>query len=139
MRAVLLCTGLPLRDSAISPATAGRWTPMMDVCTVPTSTRLETTAGMARAPGTTVRCIAVDVPVVVFTPLVEANVNKSENAAHSDRTEIVELEDEWARAIVSNDPERFKVFTTDDWVIVSDSGVTTRLQGQIASGRRVDH
>ena len=62
-----------------------------------------------------------------------------EDAAHSARTEIVELEDEWARAIVSNDPERFKVFTTDDWVIVSDSGVTTRLQGQIASGRRVDH
>jgi uncharacterized protein (TIGR02246 family) len=40
--------------------------------------------------------------------------------------ELVAVEDEWARAIVSNDAARIAGFTADDWVIVSASGVGTR-------------
>jgi uncharacterized protein (TIGR02246 family) len=42
--------------------------------------------------------------------------------------ELVAVEDEWARAIVSNDAARIAGFTADDWVIVSASGVGTREQ-----------
>jgi uncharacterized protein (TIGR02246 family) len=42
--------------------------------------------------------------------------------------EIVVIADDWAKAIVSNDPERIAGFMADDWVIVSESGVTTRAQ-----------
>ena len=41
------------------------------------------------------------------------------------RAELIAIEDEWARAIVSNDAERIAGFMADDWVIVSDSGVTS--------------
>ena len=34
----------------------------------------------------------------------------------------------WADAMVSNDPERIARFMADEWVIVSDSGITTRLE-----------
>lgn len=40
------------------------------------------------------------------------------------RAELVAVEEDWARAIVSNDAERIAAFTADDWVVVSDSGVT---------------
>lgn len=40
--------------------------------------------------------------------------------------ELVGVEDEWARAIVSNDAERIAAFVADDWVIVSESGVTPK-------------
>lgn len=42
--------------------------------------------------------------------------------------ELVATEDEWARAIVSNDAARIAGFMDDDWVIVSESGVTTKEQ-----------
>ena len=42
--------------------------------------------------------------------------------------ELIEVARGWADAIVSNDPERIGSFMTDDWVIVSDSGITTREQ-----------
>jgi uncharacterized protein (TIGR02246 family) len=42
--------------------------------------------------------------------------------------EIVVIADDWAKAIVSNDPERIAGFMAEDWVIVSESGVTTRAQ-----------
>ena len=42
--------------------------------------------------------------------------------------ELVAVEDEWARAIVSNDAARIAGFTADDWVIVSGSGVGTKEQ-----------
>ena len=50
-------------------------------------------------------------------------------AADSDyavSAEIISVEGDWARAIVSNDAERIAGFMADDWVIVSDSGVTSR-------------
>lgn len=39
---------------------------------------------------------------------------------------LMELEREWARAIVANDVRRIAVFVTDDWVLVTGSGVTPR-------------
>jgi hypothetical protein len=38
------------------------------------------------------------------------------------------VERDWARAIVSNDADRIAEFMTDDWVIVSGSGVMTAEQ-----------
>ncbi|MDQ4117974.1 MAG: nuclear transport factor 2 family protein [Actinomycetota bacterium] len=54
-------------------------------------------------------------------------VGKSE-VGHEVESEaaLVAIADEWARAIVSNDPARIAGFMADDWVIVSESGVTTR-------------
>ncbi|MDO0915058.1 MULTISPECIES: nuclear transport factor 2 family protein [unclassified Streptomyces] len=34
----------------------------------------------------------------------------------------------WAAAMVSNEPARIADFMADDWVIVSDSGISTRAQ-----------
>lgn len=42
--------------------------------------------------------------------------------------ELEAVEDEWARAIVSNDAARIAGFMADEWVMVSESGVTTREQ-----------
>ncbi|TWF76008.1 uncharacterized protein (TIGR02246 family) [Pseudonocardia hierapolitana] len=42
--------------------------------------------------------------------------------------ELEAVEDEWARAIVSNDAARIAGFMADDWVMVSASGVTTKEQ-----------
>lgn len=42
--------------------------------------------------------------------------------------ELVTIVDAWARAIVSNDAARIADFMADDWVIVSETGVTTREQ-----------
>jgi uncharacterized protein (TIGR02246 family) len=51
--------------------------------------------------------------------------------------EIIAVERDWARAIVSNDAERIAGFMADDWVIVSDSGVTSRERflGVLQSGK----
>lgn len=43
----------------------------------------------------------------------------------ADRAELAAIEDGWARAIVSGDAERIAGFMADDWVIVSDSGITS--------------
>jgi uncharacterized protein (TIGR02246 family) len=42
--------------------------------------------------------------------------------------EVEAIEDEWSRAIVSNDAARIADFMDDDWVMVSESGVTTKEQ-----------
>ncbi|MFF0737149.1 nuclear transport factor 2 family protein [Streptomyces chartreusis] len=36
--------------------------------------------------------------------------------------------DDWAAAMVSDDPARIADFMADDWVIVSESGISTRAQ-----------
>jgi uncharacterized protein (TIGR02246 family) len=41
---------------------------------------------------------------------------------------LVAIVDEWATAIVSNDAGRIAGFMADDWVIVSESGVSTKEQ-----------
>lgn len=40
--------------------------------------------------------------------------------------EIVTILDDWASAIVSNDADRIAAFMADEWVLVSESGVTPR-------------
>ncbi|MEU1280897.1 nuclear transport factor 2 family protein [Streptomyces sp. NPDC005805] len=44
------------------------------------------------------------------------------------RAELRRLAEEWAAAIAGNDPARIAAFMADDWVIVSESGVSTREQ-----------
>ena len=41
---------------------------------------------------------------------------------------VVAIADEWAKAIVSNNAERIASFMADDWVMVSESGVSTKEQ-----------
>jgi uncharacterized protein (TIGR02246 family) len=41
---------------------------------------------------------------------------------------LVAIADEWAEAIVSNDAKRIASYMADDWVIVSESGVSTKEQ-----------
>jgi ketosteroid isomerase-like protein len=55
----------------------------------------------------------------------EARTAGSENRPEA---EIVAIADDWARAIVSNDAERIAGFMADDWVIVSESGVTSKAK-----------
>jgi ketosteroid isomerase-like protein len=52
------------------------------------------------------------------------------------RAELVRVESEWATAIVDNDAQRVGAYMTEDWVMVSEWGVTTREQflGNIRSG-----
>ncbi|MFD4369131.1 nuclear transport factor 2 family protein [Rhodococcus sp. NPDC058521] len=40
--------------------------------------------------------------------------------------ELIATGDEWSRAIVSNDAGQIDSFMTDDWVIVSEDGVSPR-------------
>jgi ketosteroid isomerase-like protein len=41
---------------------------------------------------------------------------------------VVSIADEWAKAMVSNDAVRIASFMADDWVIVSETGVSTKEQ-----------
>lgn len=52
------------------------------------------------------------------------------------RADLVRVESEWATAILDNDAERAGAYMTEDWVMVSEWGVTTREQflGNIRSG-----
>lgn len=52
------------------------------------------------------------------------------------RARLVALVEEWSAAIVSNDVPRISAFMADEWVIVSESGVTDRdaFLGYVASG-----
>ena len=55
------------------------------------------------------------------------------------RAELVAIEGDWARAIVSGDAGRIAGFMAADWVLVSDSGVTPHHRGDpglTASGVR---
>lgn len=49
---------------------------------------------------------------------------------------LVAVADEWNVAMCSNDAERIGDFMADDWVIVSESGVSTKAEflGFVASG-----
>lgn len=51
-------------------------------------------------------------------------------------SELVAVDDAWADAIVANDAQRIAAFTADEWVIVSESGVssTDRFLSLVASG-----
>ncbi|MDZ7914586.1 MAG: nuclear transport factor 2 family protein [Rhodococcus sp. (in: high G+C Gram-positive bacteria)] len=49
---------------------------------------------------------------------------------------LIAVADEWNVAMCSNDAERIGDFMADDWVIVSESGVSTKAEflGFVASG-----
>lgn len=51
---------------------------------------------------------------------------KEARPADDPRPELIATSDAWARAIVSNDAEQIGGFMADDWVIVSDRGVTAK-------------
>lgn len=42
------------------------------------------------------------------------------------KQELIKLGSEWAEAMVANDAERIGAFMADDWVIVSDRGISTK-------------
>lgn len=46
--------------------------------------------------------------------------------SRSDDLELIAVDEEWSRAIVSNDAERIGSFMADDWVMVSGSGMATK-------------
>ncbi|MFJ9107488.1 nuclear transport factor 2 family protein [Streptomyces sp. NPDC102283] len=52
------------------------------------------------------------------------------------RARLVALVEEWSAAIVANDVARMTTFMADEWVIVSESGITDRdaFLGYVASG-----
>jgi len=43
-----------------------------------------------------------------------------------DDAELVSVSDAWAEAIVSNDADRIAGFMANDWVIVSETGISVR-------------
>ena len=63
----------------------------------------------------------------------DADTTDSDDAV---RAELVAISDDWATAIASNDAERIASFMADDWVIVSESGVSSKdhFQSFIKSG-----
>jgi ketosteroid isomerase-like protein len=52
------------------------------------------------------------------------------------RAELLATAEDWAAAIISNDPARIAGFMAEDWVIVSESGVSPRQEflAAVASG-----
>ena len=52
----------------------------------------------------------------------------SDDANAAARNALAARADDWAAAMVSNDPARIADFMDDDWVIVSESGISTRAQ-----------
>ncbi len=58
------------------------------------------------------------------------------SAEHKTREELTALSAAWERAIVANDAEAIGRFMADDWVIVSETGVTKRddFLALVASG-----
>lgn len=57
-----------------------------------------------------------------------------DEAVHADLAAVAEA---WAAAIVSNDAARIASFTTDDWAIVSESGIASKDEflALVASGQ----
>lgn len=54
--------------------------------------------------------------------------NADRSAPNAVESELVAVVDAWARAIVSNEADQIAEFMTDDWAIVSESGVSAREQ-----------
>jgi uncharacterized protein (TIGR02246 family) len=46
--------------------------------------------------------------------------------AGSDQAQVAEVAEAWAAAIVSNDAARIASFMADEWVIVSESGISSK-------------
>ena len=52
----------------------------------------------------------------------------ADNSHNPVQAELDAIEDAWARALVSNDAERIAGFIGADWILVSDSGFTSRAR-----------
>ncbi|MCJ0872590.1 nuclear transport factor 2 family protein [Streptomyces sp. AP-93] len=67
-------------------------------------------------------------------PADEAPQDGIDNAVHAELTAVAEA---WAAAIVSNDAARIASFMTDDWAIVSESGIASKddFLAFVASGQ----
>ncbi|QOV38409.1 nuclear transport factor 2 family protein [Streptomyces ferrugineus] len=50
------------------------------------------------------------------------------SGADATRHRLAAVAHDWAAAMVSNDPARIADFMADEWVIVSESGISTRAQ-----------
>jgi len=52
------------------------------------------------------------------------------------RAELIAIEKDWAQAIVANEADRIAAFMTDDWVMVSNTGVMSaeRFLAVVRSG-----
>lgn len=63
----------------------------------------------------------------------ETKTNKDEHI----KQELLTLGSEWAEAMVANDADRIGSFMADDWVIVSDRGISTKehFLGFVRSGQ----
>ncbi len=48
------------------------------------------------------------------------------SAGHGVAAELVALADDWARAIAGNDTEQIAGVMADEWVIVSEAGISTK-------------
>jgi ketosteroid isomerase-like protein len=59
---------------------------------------------------------------------VDGNVDDGATSPTGVESVVVATADEWAKAMVSNDAVRIASFMADDWVIVSESGVSTKEQ-----------
>lgn len=51
-----------------------------------------------------------------------------DNEHEQPRQELLDLCSDWADAMVANDAERIVSYMADDWVIVSERGVSTKEQ-----------
>lgn len=56
--------------------------------------------------------------------------------ANNTKQELLNLGESWAAAMVANDAEKIGSFMADDWVIVSERGISTKddFLGFVASG-----
>ena len=64
--------------------------------------------------------------------MTEAGSSQAENAVR----DLLDTASDWAAAIVANDAARIRTFVTDDWVLVSESGISpgSHLLDLVASG-----
>ncbi len=53
-------------------------------------------------------------------------VDEVTSAGHGVGNELVAIADDWARAIAGNDADRIAGVMADEWVIVSESGISTK-------------
>ncbi len=60
----------------------------------------------------------------------------NDNSDEQTRQELVTIAEAWGKAIVSNDADAIAGFTADDWVIVSETGISEKEQflSFVASG-----
>lgn len=61
------------------------------------------------------------------------------SSPHAVEEELLAVARNWAQAIVANDAARIAAFVTEDWVMVSETGISSgkRFLGLVASGELI--